>query len=325
MIPALENDLSQLFEADHGYIKRWDPERNQVISTISSDHSPNNFLELNTPTNKIDLASSALATGKILIVEHIHTSSYIDPDASKNLPDHSVIGVPLIVGEQKLGAALICYGSHHEFTPEEIKRAEQAGNQIAIALLNAQRDIELKKRLHEARTLANISRALSETEKIGLSNVLQLIVTSAQELITRAEQVVIHLLDKSEQTLIPEAISGINIPAEGEKKMRLGEGIAGLAISSGETINIKDIQSDSRFVELNTHPSFRSLIVAPIQSGQQKLGTISIQSNSPNAFTKEDSELLSALGTQAAIAIENAHLLERYSADIKRSKCALSR
>ena len=312
MMTTLEIDLSHLFQADHGHIKRWDSERNQVISS-------NNSLELSIPENKTDLAAFVLETAKILVIEDIHTSSYIDPDVSKNLPNHSVIGIPFIVGEQKVGAALICHGSHHEFTAEEIKRAEQAGNQIAIALLNAQRDIELKQRLHEARTLANISRALSETEKIGLSNVLQLIVTSAQELIVRAEQVVIHLLDKGEQMLSPEAISGVNIAAEGKKKMRLGEGVAGLVISSGETINIQDIKSDGRFVKLNSTPAFRSLMVAPVQSGDQRLGTISIQSNLPGSFTNKDSELLSALGTQAAIAIENAYLLESIQQALKES------
>ena len=51
-------------------------------------------------------------------------------------------------------------------------------------------------------------------------------------------------------------------------------------------------------------------MVAPVQSGGKKLGTISVQSSLVDAFTEDESRLLSALGTQAAIAIENAHLLD---------------
>jgi signal transduction histidine kinase len=59
--------------------------------------------------------------------------------------------------------------------------------------------------------------------------------------------------------------------------------------------------------------------VAPVQSGEQKLGTISVQSVSVSAFTEAESRLLSALGTQAATAIENAHLLESVQEALKES------
>ncbi len=294
MMETLGIDLAHLFRADYVHILNWDSGKNQFTPLDNSEDSPKPDL---------NLAFSVLQTSKII--------------TSNPVNENSAIGIPLIVGENKLGAVLIGYQSTHESTLEEIKRAEQAGKQIAIALLNAQKDTELKKRLHESKTLADISRALSETEKIGLSNVLQLIVTSAQELLVKAEQVVIHLLDENEQMLIPGAISGNNVSAEGKRKMRLGEGVAGLAISSGETINIEDVETDPRFVKLNNAPSFRSLMVTPVQSGQKKLGTLSIQSNLSHAFTKEDGELLGALGTQAAIAIENAHLLENIQQTLK--------
>lgn len=294
IMETLGNDLANLFGADQVHITRWDSEKKQSISVNNSEQAS---------TIDFSFAQSILEAGKILT------------KVSGN--ENTVIGIPFIVGENKLGTALVSYKSKQQFAITEINRAEQAGKQIAIALLNAQKDAELKKHLHESKALADISRALSETEKIGLSDVLQLIVTSAQELLTKAEQVVIHLLDENEQMLIPGAISGVSSSAEGKRKMRLGEGVAGLAITSGDTINIQNIETDPRFVKLNNTPSFRSLMVTPVQSGEKKLGTISIQSNLPNAFTREDSQLLGALGTQAAIAIENAHLLENIQQTLK--------
>ena len=46
--------------------------------------------------------------------------------------------------------------------------------------------------------------------------------------------------------------------------MRLGEGVAGQVITHGETINIADIDTDSRFIKLSVQPKFRSLMVAPV-------------------------------------------------------------
>ncbi|MFN3491641.1 MAG: GAF domain-containing protein, partial [Anaerolineales bacterium] len=174
----------------------------------------------------------------------------------------------------------------------------------------AERDIELKKQLEEADALSKISMVLSQAERVGLSNILQLIVDSAKKLIPAAEQAVIHILDDQKEYLIAQAASGFQQAAEGRLQMRLGEGIAGQAIISGETINITDINTDERFIKSASNPTFRSLLVTPIISGDQKLGTISVQSQLPNAFTKHEQDLLYAFGVQAAIAIENAHLLE---------------
>ena len=57
-------------------------------------------------------------------------------------------------------------------------------------------------------------------------------------------------------------------------------------------------------------PEFRSLLVAPVQSGGRQIGTISVQSKNVDAFSGKDEELLKGLGIQAAIAIENTHLFE---------------
>lgn len=172
------------------------------------------------------------------------------------------------------------------------------------------RDRELKNQLKEADALSKISIALSEAERVGLSNILQLIVDSGKNLIPGAEQAVIHIYDDEKKYLIAKAASGFQEAPEGRLQMKHGEGIAGQAVISGQTINITDITTDKRFLKSTSNPRFRSLMVTPIVGGEQTLGTISVQSKMPNAFTKHEQDLLSSLGVQASIAIENAHLLE---------------
>lgn len=174
----------------------------------------------------------------------------------------------------------------------------------------SEKDLELKKQLAEADALSQIAIALSQAERVGLANILKLIVDSAKKLIPAAEQAVIHTLDEQKQYLIAQAGSGFQQVPERRLQMKVGEGIAGQALTKGETINITDINTDARFLKSVSNSNFRSLLVTPIISGDQKLGTLSIQSQTPNAFTKHEQDLLYALGVQAAIAIENAHLLE---------------
>lgn len=171
-------------------------------------------------------------------------------------------------------------------------------------------EVKLQKQLREANALAGISHTLSETERVGLDHVLQLIVDSARELLAGTERAVIHLLDEEDQILIARAVSGIQAPEERRVNMRLGEGVAGQVIASNRPINITNVATDERFLRQDTRPRFQSLMVAPLQSGEKRLGTISVQSGRTDAFSGEEMQLLTSLGAQASIAIENARLWE---------------
>ncbi len=315
--------MVNLFVADYGYFFGWDEiqERAVLIASTLPPERPVDKIVLKPGESAI--SESILRTERGLAIDNVlnsqdtfHATLFKD----LALPIHSILAFPLIAEQHKLGIVILAYESPRHFTTDEIDRAGNGGDQIALALQNVQRGADIQKRLRESNALANISLALSETEKIGLSNVLQLIVNSAKELIPNTQRAIIHLLDSERQELTPEAVIGYDNPVEGKrKKMRLGEGIAGQVIASGETINIANIETDTRFVKLGAPPKFRSLAVAPVQSGDQKLGTISILSNTPNAFSQEESRLLTALGIQAAIAIENANLLESIQQSLKES------
>ena len=321
LMQTLANDLTNLLEADSCYVTHWDPIKEQVFPVATNAEAGHPFLKMEYPKGEKNLTTSALEAGRILIVENTSDTPHTTPHIIQKFSEKTFISIPLIYGEHNLGAAVVGFNESHQFTAEKLEHAEQASNQIALAIWTVQQDFELKKHLQEVETLARISHALSETEKIGLQTVLQLIVTSARELIPGAEQAVIHLLDKEEQLLSAQAVSGYEDTTTNWKliKIRPNEGIAGQVLVSGQTINVADVEKDARYVTYAEPPKYRSLIVAPVQSGEQKLGTISVQSASVSAFTEAESRLLSALGTQAATAIENANLLESIQLALKES------
>jgi signal transduction histidine kinase len=148
---------------------------------------------------------------------------------------------------------------------------------------------------------------------------LQLIVDSALDLIPVAEQAVIHIVDLDGNFLSPMAIAGyLEKPEEGlQMKMKMGKGVAGQVIKDGVTINISNVEEDSRFLRTTGSPKFRSLMVAPIQISGQQIGTISMQSKLASAFSIEDEELLNALAIDAAIAIDNTHSFEATQQSLK--------
>ena len=193
---ALALDMARLVGADDCYITRWDEERRLTIPTVTTASLPFQYsldAEKNPEVNSF--TASVLRAEHALAVEDVFDSPHISAEIATRYPARSALGVPLIARGQKLGAALIAFNTPHQFTSEEIERAEEAGNLVSLALWNFQQSAELQHRLNESHVLAKIGRALSETERVSTSGVLQLIVDSARELIPQAEKSVIHLLE----------------------------------------------------------------------------------------------------------------------------------
>jgi diguanylate cyclase (GGDEF)-like protein len=57
-----------------------------------------------------------------------------------------------------------------------------------------------------------------------------------------------------------------------------------------------------------TKGSAQSMMYAPLNTGSLTLGTLSVQSTSPYAYTNEDLDVFTAIASQAAVAIQNARL-----------------
>jgi len=317
LVKQLVNRFKELLRADDCYMTRWDDEIKKVFPLGATAQMGQPYTSINIPTDLPSMTSSVIEQQRTLVAEDVFNSPYISPEVAKLFPARSMIGVPLLYGSTKMGAIIIAYNTLHKFDPDEVELAEQAGRQIAIAMWSAQQDFELKKRLKEQETLAQIMTTLSQVEHVGLSNVLNLIVHSARELIPEAQQAVIHLVDKDNDYLTPQAVSGYKHSSESGGKMRVGEGIAGLVLSNEKSIYIPSIQTDERFVQFSANIRYNSLLVAPIISSSQKLGTISIQSEKTFAFSKNDIKLLSELGQHAAIAIENTRLYDTVQQELK--------
>jgi signal transduction histidine kinase len=309
---SLAYDIRELIGADDCYILGWDEERQWPIPIATTAKLDFPFSEYTLGRDSVNITTSVLREEHVLVVEDTRNSPFMDIRIASQYPSLSGIAVPLIAGGHKLGTVIVGYNTVRQFTDAELERAEQAGNQVALALWTFQQSLEVQHRLKESNTLAKVEQALSETERIGTGEVLQLIVDSARELMPHAEKSVIHLLDEEDHLLIARAVSGFN-PLDKEfnsMRMQVGEGIAGQVIREGITVNVKDVEVSPHFLLSDPPPTFQSLIVAPVQSGRRPIGTISVQSALKNAFSSRDADLLNALAMQSAIAIENTRLFE---------------
>ncbi len=306
--------LVNLFSADYGHLFSREAGQGQVkllATTLKGNHfTPGTVIE----PGEASHLTSILDGGTVLSIEDVPKSGYtVNPGPLRQLsiPTRSALCIPIIIRDFKFGVALIAYETPWQLTQEELSHADEAGRQIALALWTVHQEAEIQKRLKEAQATARIGQMLTETQSVGLAQLLQLIVNSAHDLYPNTSKAVIHLLDEEKNLLIPQAVSGEKEPKTSSINMHPGRGVAGKVLAEGEVISIADVEHDPLFLRQSRKPDYRSLMVAPVQSGTRRLGTISVQSDQANAYSPDQSTLLSTLGTQAAMAIENARIFER--------------
>lgn len=95
-------------------------------------------------------------------------------------------------------------------------------------------------------------------------------------------------------------------------RLRPGEGIAGWVAQFEKSTIVDDVANDPRFSEqIDSQTGFRTtgLIAVPLHGREGLLGVLEIVNKLHGTFTKEDLTLIKALASPAAIAIDNANMV----------------
>ena len=111
-------------------------------------------------------------------------------------------------------------------------------------------------------------------------------------------------LDEKHQGLVVRAAVGPSEPYTGQLLAR-GVGISWWVVEHGQLQNVTDAQSDPRFYG---PANIQSVLVVPLQLGEERVGALGIESPRTEAFGREDEELLTAVSHQVAAALRVAKL-----------------
>ncbi|MEW6652993.1 MAG: ATP-binding protein [Bacteroidota bacterium] len=146
---------------------------------------------------------------------------------------------------------------------------------------------------------------------IKIDELLGNIVDVATEL-TGADRGTLYLVDKDKNELWSLVLIGNNLR---EIRLRIGDGLAGYVAQSGETLNIKDVQSDTRFNKDFDKASgyvTRSMVCFPIKNNTGEIiGVLQLLNSKNGEFSGRDEIFLAALSVHSAIALQNAELVEK--------------
>lgn len=205
-----------------------------------------------------------------------------------------------------------------------------AGSIRAVAELTrdvtAERELETQilRRRHQLLALSHISSAV--LERWNLDAVLRISLDIALETVNGTIGGIL-LVDEEDGTLYYRMQRGLS--AKYAEKMRLhpGEGIAGTVAQTGQPILLQDVFKDPRVqhTDLVRMEGLRSLASVPVKTTERVIGVMNIASRMPGQFSEGDLYLLTSIGHQIGIAIEQARLYERLAGASERYQSLLQR
>ena len=158
--------------------------------------------------------------------------------------------------------------------------------------------------------LTEVSRAV--VSDLYLEDILKLIVMVTAE-VMNSNIVSIMLLNESTGKLETKATQAVSREYLNKPPLSLGEGIAGRAAKENKPIQVLDVRKDSRYFNksIAEKENLCSLLSVPMSVRGKVIGVLSCYTSSPHEFSPEETALLTALSSQAAVAIENTELLVR--------------
>ncbi|MBK9006301.1 MAG: Adaptive-response sensory-kinase SasA [Anaerolineales bacterium] len=159
--------------------------------------------------------------------------------------------------------------------------------------------------------LIEISRDLAST--LDLDILLDDIVRASAD-ITHAEAASILLYDDTARQLYFQVATNIDDATMRGLVVPLEKSIAGWIVLNRKSLRIDDAEKDERIfseVDQTIGYSTKSLLGIPLVTKNKVVGVLEVVNKKRGKFTDADESMLSVLGAQAAVAIENARLFQQ--------------
>ena len=246
---------------------------------------------------------------------------------------HSILTVPMTSGGRIIGALSSQSYQFNAYTESDQQILGTLANQATVAIQNArlfnetqqlastleirviERTAELEREQRNTETLLRILTEVSASLDLdrALSRTLALLNEA-----TGAEQSTIMLLHPEDNLLhyrsgygyVTQTMQEETLRAAEAVKLKIGEGLAGWVVQHRQPVMVEDLYQDPRWVVSQGSQNHRSSVAAPLIVGEDVIGSIMVFHRHVGFFSEDVLEMVKAIGSQVAVAINNAHLYE---------------
>jgi len=309
MSDSLAKRLSEMLNADGCFLSAWDDVKHKATPFAGFGQYRDVYLSVQPEENEITITGSVIMAGHTIVIEDLKNTPYVSQRIIDMFPYRSVMAIPLIAGQKRLGSIMLAYKQPRRFQPEEISIGEQAASLIALALEKFKAVEAASKRAEESETLRRAGAVVAETlrsnEAINrileqLSYVLPYDSASVQ-LLRENEIEIVGGRGWDEESM--KKVMGMRFPVPGDNPNTI-------VIQTGQPYILNEARNRHEEFKRNPHSHIRSWLGVPLIVREQIIGLLAIDSIEPDHFRDDDLKMAVAFADQVAIALENARLFE---------------
>ncbi|MGD9099490.1 MAG: GAF domain-containing protein, partial [Anaerolineae bacterium] len=233
----------------------------------------------------------------------------------------SEMALPLIVGNEVIGALTVQSVEEAAFTQEDVSTLQTMADQLAIAIKNSRLHRSNQGLLRQAERRARLFQAANEVGR-EVASILDL-----DELLPKTVDIIcdaygfyyagVFLLNQTKEWAVLRAGRGeagkAMIAARHKLKVG-GNSMIGAAVGLREARIALDVGEEAVFFKNPHLPHTRSEMALPLVVGETVLGAVTVQSVEERAFSNDDIQTLQTMADHLAVAIHNAQLLKELEA-----------
>ena len=269
------------------------------------------------------LTQRVIESGKPVLLPQIAMDelwSLTSPEVAAYVANHPMPGNPhsidlLMVPMRARGAVVgvLSLGEHRSSNPlteKDVLWMQAIADRTALAIENAQLYEDAVMRLERLGSLQSLSLALSASPDLRLTLKVILDQVTAQLKVDAAD---ILLLEEPDNMLALAASTGFLATAVPDYRLPVDEGLPGRAVTGRriETVTALSAFSQFRRRSLFAREGFKSYGAVPLITRGKLLGALEVYHRTPLVPDQEWVSFLDALGSVAAIAIDNAAMQDR--------------
>ncbi|MCK4593540.1 GAF domain-containing protein [bacterium] len=305
---------TEVMDADRTSVFLIDEAKDELWSIVAEGMAEN---EIRMPRD-VGVAGHVALSGEIANI----TDAYADPrfnpeiDRRSGYRTKNMLVMPLKGRDGRvLGVLQVLNKRDGPFTFDDEEQLRVIASYTSVAVANALMGRENDRLLHRQRVILEAAQAIGRIMPIAE---LLTIITKLTSEILDADRSTVFIYDRDAHELW-------SMVAEGEQEIRFSadKGIAGAVVAAKETLNIPEAYDDERFnkeIDRRTGYRTKSILSRPMFDKEgEVMGIFQVlNKKAPSGrledslpFDSDDEKLLTMLGAQAAVSIENNLLYEQ--------------
>ena len=312
VLDTLVESAAHLCEADRALIYRTEGEFLNPAAAYNVTSELREFLQHNPirPGRDSCVARTALERHTIHIEDTLADPEY-SWGAKDVEPIRTVLGVPLLKGDELLWVIVLYKHVVRPFTNKQVELVTTFTDQAVIAIENTRLLSELRKSLQQQTATADVLKVISQST-FDLQTVLNTLVESAARLCEANSVGVMQPQGSKYHFAAHYGYSPAFVEHMSKISVAAGRGsTTGRVLSEGRPIHIIDVLADPEYAlsEAKKLGNFRTVLGVPLLRRGTPIGVINLTRSKVRPFTQKQIDLVTTFADQAVIAIENTRLL----------------